>query len=197
MNFSKIILASKSPRRSQILGWAEVPYKIITCETEEIFPPELTPAEAAVFIAAEKAKAVMDKIKLSSSEDEHPVLAADTIVVINDLILGKPADNAEARDMLGKLSGNIHSVITGVCILYNGQTVQFYEVTEVEFNVLSPDAIGHYIERYQPFDKAGAYAIQEWIGVIGIRSIQGDFYNVMGLPVNRVVQELAKLQNQR
>lgn len=122
-----------------------------------------------------------------------PILAADTIVVCNNEILGKPTDRNNAIEILGKLSGTKHNVITGVTIIANNQEMSFADITKVEFHTLTADQIEFYVDKYKPYDKAGAYAIQEWIGVTGIRSISGDFYNVMGLPVSRVVQELRLL----
>lgn len=187
---SKIILASRSPRRKQLLQWAEVDFDIITKETEEDYPGELSPEEVAIHIATNKAQAV----KLSES-DAVPILAADTIVVLDNEIIGKPVDREQAIKILTKLSGKKHLVITGVCILFNNKKIVFADITEVEFYYLSPDQISFYVDKYKPYDKAGAYAIQEWIGVIGIKSVKGDFYNVMGLPVSRVVQELKKLSS--
>ena len=122
-----------------------------------------------------------------------PVLAADTIVVLQDRVIGKPIDREDAIAILSALSGKIHRVITGVVIVFNEKEVAFADSTEVTFHGLTKDQIIFYVDKYQPYDKAGAYAIQEWIGVVGIQSVSGDFYNVMGLPISRVVQELEKL----
>ncbi len=184
----KIILGSQSPRRKQLLQWAEVPFDIIIKDTPETYPSHLTPLEIAIHIA--KNKAVNIQV---SHGDSVPILSADTIVVLNDEIIGKPADREEAIKILSRLSGEKHSVITGVCILFNNKEIVFADITEVEFNALSIDQIAFYVDKYKPYDKAGAYAIQEWIGVVGIKSIKGDFYNVMGLPISRVVKELNKL----
>jgi septum formation protein len=181
----KIILASQSPRRKQLLQWAEVSFDIIIQATDESYPPHLPADEIAIYIARNKALAI---------EQLHhpalPILAADTIVVLNDEIIGKPASREDAIKILGKLSGQKHEVITGVVILNDGKEIAFADITEVEFHPLSTAQIEFYVDKYQPYDKAGAYAIQEWIGVTGIKSINGDFYNVMGLPVSRVVQAL-------
>ncbi|MEO6357032.1 MAG: Maf family nucleotide pyrophosphatase [Ferruginibacter sp.] len=181
----KIILASQSPRRKQLLQWAEVSFDIIIQATDESYPPHLPADEIAIHIARNKALAI---------EQLHhpalPILAADTIVVLNDEIIGKPASREDAIKILGKLSGQKHEVITGVVILNDGKEIAFADITEVEFHPLSTAQIEFYVDKYQPYDKAGAYAIQEWIGVTGIKSINGDFYNVMGLPVSRVVQAL-------
>ena len=184
----RIILASQSPRRKQLLLWAEVPFNIIIKETDESYPAHLSPNDVAIHIAKNKAQA----IKFSEG-DAIPILAADTIVVLKTEIIGKPADREDAIRILQKLSGKKHLVITGVCILFNNKEIVFADTTEVEFHVLTREQIIFYVDNYKPYDKAGAYAIQEWIGVIGISSINGDFYNVMGLPVSRVVKELEKL----
>ncbi|HEV8081211.1 MAG TPA: Maf family nucleotide pyrophosphatase [Chitinophagaceae bacterium] len=184
----KIILASQSPRRKQLLQWAEVPFEAIIKETDERYPKHLPPSEIAMHIAKNKALAV----KLSQG-DAVPILSADTIVVLNKNVIGKPGGREDAIQILSTLSGEKHLVITGVCILFNQKEIVFADTTEVEFYDLSMEQIVFYVDKYKPYDKAGAYAIQEWIGVTGIKSIKGDFYNVMGLPVSRVVKELNKL----
>ncbi len=184
----KIILASQSPRRKQLLQWAEVPFDVIIKETDESYPLHLTPKDVAIHIAKNKALT----IKLAEG-DAVPILSADTIVVLGKKIIGKPADREDAIQILSNLSGEKHLVITGVCILFNQKEIVFADITEVEFHNLTMEQIIFYVDHYKPFDKAGAYAIQEWLGVIGIKSINGDFYNVMGLPVSRVVKELEKL----
>jgi septum formation protein len=184
----KIILASQSPRRKQLLEWAEIPFEIIVKETDESFHEEMGVEEAAIHIARNKALAVKDSIK-----EKAPILAADTIVVLDNKMIGKPANRTEAIDFLTRLSGRKHRVITGVCILFGDKEILFSDTTEVEFHSLSNEQIEFYVDKYKPFDKAGAYAIQEWIGVVGIKTINGDFYNVMGLPVSRVIQNLNEL----
>ncbi len=183
-----IILASQSPRRKQLLEWAEVPFTVCMQHTDEHFPSTLAAEEVPVFIAGNKAAAVKNSGKAGNGEI---ILAADTIVVLDNDIIGKPADEVHAVSTLMRLSGKRHRVITGVVLLQGEKKVAFADVTEVEFHVLSKEQVAWYVQKYKPFDKAGAYAIQEWIGVVGIRSIKGDFYNVMGLPVSRVVQALA------
>lgn len=184
----KIILASQSPRRKQLLEWAEIDFDVIVSETDESFPANLSFEDAAIHIARNKAMAVKLKSNISI-----PILAADTIVVCDDTIIGKPIDRDDAIRILEKLSGKQHKVITGVTILYAGKEIAFADTTFVDFHPLTKEQIIFYVDNYKPYDKAGAYAIQEWIGVTGIKSIQGDFYNVMGLPVSRVVQELSAL----
>jgi len=185
---NKIILASQSPRRKQLLEWAEIPFEIIVKETSEDYPPGLEPAEVAVYIAHQKAAAVQ---KLVSTK--QTILAADTIVVLGENIIGKPVHREEAVSILFALSGEKHNVITGVVIRKGDEEISFADITEVEFHKLTLEQIEFYVDKYKPYDKAGAYAIQEWIGVVGIKSINGDFYNVMGLPVSRVVRELQKM----
>jgi septum formation protein len=183
----KIVLASKSPRRKQLLEWADVPFEINVVDTDESFPSNFLPADAAIHIAENKALAVVKQFP------GNPVLSADTIVVLDGVIIGKPVDRQDAINILNRLSGRVHHVITGVCILTAERKITFAETTEVEFHSLTREEIIFYIDNYKPYDKAGAYAIQEWIGVVGIKSIEGDFYNVMGLPVSRVVRELKNL----
>lgn len=184
----KIILASQSPRRKQLLEWAEVDFEVMVSNTDENFPPGLSFENAAIHIARNKALAVA-----ALHQKDWPILAADTIVVCNNNLLGKPQNREEAIHFLSTLSGNRHQVITGVVILKNGNETAFTDTTLVSFHNLTREQIIFYVDKYQPYDKAGAYAIQEWIGVIGIKSIEGDFYNVMGLPVSRVLQALSDL----
>ena len=184
----KIILASQSPRRKQLLEWAEISFEIMIQSTEETYPPNLTVDEIAIHIARNKALAIK---KIQNSKDT--ILAADTIVVLNNEVICKPKDRDDAIAILTRLSGQKHTVVTGVVILHDEKEIAFADTTSVEFHSLTNDQIVFYVDKYQPYDKAGAYAIQEWIGVIGIKSVTGDFYNVMGLPVSRVVQALSKL----
>ena len=186
-----LILASQSPRRKQLLEWAEIDFTVIVKSTEENFPADLPIQEVPVFIAKEKSLAVKKYIA-----EEYPeyagsnILAADTVVVLGDRIIGKPFDRIDAISTLQSLSGKRHSVITGVVLLSETKEVAFADITYVTFHPLTDEQIIFYVDKYKPYDKAGAYAIQEWIGVVGIKSIEGDFYNVMGLPVSRVVKAL-------
>lgn len=194
----KIILASQSPRRKQLLEWAEVPFVSITANTDEAIPVGVAIEEVPIHIALEKALVVKEKLTKADegqqlASPDMPILAADTVVVLDDEIIGKPTNRANAIEILSKLSGKTHRVITGVVILYGDKQVGFYDCTEVLFYGLTRDQIEFYVDKYKPYDKAGAYAIQEWIGVVGIKSVSGDFYNVMGLPVARVIRELEKL----
>jgi septum formation protein len=187
---TKIILASQSPRRKQLLEWAEVPFEVFVKETDEKFPPDMAPDEIPIYIARNKAIAVQQLRK-----SDETILAADTIVVLGDNIIGKPVHREDAVSMLLALSGEKHKVITGVVIRSGDSEIAFSDSTEVEFYSLTLKEIEFYVDQYKPYDKAGAYAIQEWIGVVGIKSIHGDFYNVMGLPVSRVVRALEKFKN--
>jgi len=182
---AKCVLASQSPRRKQLLEWAEVEFEIIVRPTDENYPDDLTPEEVAVFIAREKCRTVLSEVT-----DGSTIIAADTIVVLHNEIIGKPKDEQDALSILRRLSGKTHTVITGVVLSNGEKEISFSNSTEVEFYTLTEDQISFYVNKYKPYDKAGAYAIQEWIGVIGIKNIKGDFYNVMGLPVSRVVQAL-------
>jgi septum formation protein len=183
---SNIVLASGSPRRKQLLEWAEVDFEIVVRDTPETWPPGLTVAEVPVHIARNKAKAVHGEIAGSG----RIIVAADTVVVLGDDIIGKPRDREDAINILSRLAGRRHEVITGVVLLRDNEEQAFADATSVWFHPLSRTDIEGYVDRYQPYDKAGAYAIQEWIGVVGIARIEGDFYNVMGLPVSRVVSAL-------
>jgi septum formation protein len=188
----RIILASGSPRRKQLLEWAEVPFDILVKETPETWPPGLSVAEVPVFIARNKALAVQPLVAETVPGRDRVILAADTVVVLGEEIIGKPRDRADAIGILSRLAGQRHEVITGVIMLKGDEEVSFYDRTAVWFHPLGLTEIEGYVDRYKPYDKAGAYAIQEWIGVVGIKGIEGDFYNVMGLPVSRVVQALRK-----
>lgn len=184
----KIILASGSPRRKQLLEWAEVPFEILVKPTDETFPEGLAVEQVAIHIARQKAAAVQPMVNNNSV-----ILAADTIVVLNERIIGKPKDREDAIGILSDLSGHQHRVITGVVIVHDKKEISFSDSTDVYFHQLSSEQIAFYVDKYKPYDKAGAYAIQEWIGVVGIKSVKGDFYNVMGLPVSRVVKELKNI----
>jgi septum formation protein len=186
----KIVLASQSPRRKQLLEWAEVDFDVLTRETDESWPEGMPVEEIPIHIAREKARSVMQLDLYNRYDQGVPVLAADTIVVLGNEILGKPRDAEHALTMLKALSGQKHKVITGVVIVNHEKEIRFSDVTEVDFHSIPEEDLRYYVEKFEPFDKAGAYAIQEWIGVVGIKAITGDFYNVMGLPVSRVIRIL-------
>ncbi len=188
MNFPKIILASKSPRRQELLRQMDVDFEIVLKEVDESYPESLTPEEVAVYIAEKKAKAYD-----GSLEGDEAVLTADTIVTIDGLILGKPVDEADAVRMLKLLSGRVHRVVTGVCILYKQEYNLFHDASQVFFRKLTDAEIAGYVAKYQPYDKAGAYGIQEWVGITAIQRIEGSYTNVVGLPTEKVYQQLLRL----
>lgn len=180
----KIILASHSPRRKELLKGLNLPFETRVLEgIKEDFPRNLSPHEASEYIAIEKAAAYQ-------VGEEELLLTADTTVILNGKVLGKPRDGAQARAMLRAVSGKTHQVVTGVCLTTTREQRHFSVTTDVTFKELSDEEIDYYITHYQPFDKAGAYGIQEWIGYIGVTSIRGSYFNVMGLPVQRIYQEL-------
>ena len=181
----KIILASSSPRRKELLQKAEIPFDICLKNSDESFPPDMPPAKAAEYIAKNKAIAVLDLA------GDTPVLAADTIVVYEDKVLGKPKDKQDAFNMLSLLSGKTHSVITGVCLARGKNITTFHEESLVTFYDLTPAQIKHYIATGEPMDKAGAYGIQGK-GMVLVKSINGDYYNIVGLPVARVLRMLKR-----
>jgi septum formation protein len=188
------ILASQSPRRKTLLEWAEIPFEIIVSDIDESYPSSLAIEEVPVYIAKNKALAVKEIIlSTKPSLVNQCIIAADTVVVLGQTIIGKPNNKQEAIESLLALSGQTHKVITGVVLLHQGQEISFSETTLVEFHALTAEQIEFYVEKYKPYDKAGGYAIQEWIGVVGIKRITGDFYNVMGLPVSKLVQTIKQL----
>ncbi|GAC1375432.1 MAG: Maf-like protein [Hymenobacter sp.] len=185
----KLNLASNYPRRRQLLTDLGLPYEIRLREVEEAFPAHLRRAEVAEYLAAHKAAAYAADL----APDEL-VLTADTIVCLEEKVLNKPADEAEATAMLTQLQGRAHDVFTGVCLRTgDGRQVVFSDQTTVHFRSLSPTEIRHYIATAQPFDKAGAYGAQDWLGMVGIARLEGSYFNVMGLPTHRIWEELAKL----
>jgi septum formation protein len=180
-----VVLASQSPRRKQLLEQAGIPFEVKVVETAETYPDGLAIPDIPVWIARQKAAAVRELCKA-----DDIIIAADTVVVLDDVIIGKPKDREDAIRILTALSGREHRVITGVIIRQAGKEMAFSKITSVTFKPLTAKQIEYYIDHYQPFDKAGAYAIQEWIGAVGIEGINGCFYNVMGLPVSSVVTAL-------
>lgn len=187
----KIILASNSPRRKELLGALEIDFEVrIVDGIDETYPQGLTMTGIPEHISSQKAAAY------ALGEDEL-LIAADTIVYLEGEVLGKPADVKEACAMLAKLSGQTHQVITGVTLRTLERTHTFSCVTEVTFAELTQEQIQYYVKNYAPFDKAGAYGIQEWIGCVGVTSINGSYYNVMGLPVQRLNQELHAFMNEK
>ncbi|MBC6699332.1 Maf family nucleotide pyrophosphatase [Hymenobacter puniceus] len=185
----KLILASNSPRRRQLLSDLGLAYTVRLQEVDESFPAHLRRAEVAEYLAAHKAAAY----RAGLAPDEV-VLTADTIVCLDDDVLNKPADEAEAIRMLQRLQGRTHDVFTGVCLLSgDGRQVVFSDQTRVTFRALSHSEIEHYVHQHQPLDKAGAYGAQDWIGMVAVTRLEGSYFNVMGLPVHRVWEELSRL----
>jgi len=184
----KLILASNSPRRKELLAGLGVPFEVrVLQDIDEHYPENLPVNEVARYIAKEKA----DAYRRIVASDEL-IITADTVVIVGDEILGKPIDEADAVRMLKLLSGRTHQVTTGVCLLTAEKERCFDVTTDVTFKPLTDEEIHYYVNRYRPFDKAGAYGIQEWIGYIGVTGLNGSYYNVMGLPVQRIYQELTK-----
>ncbi len=181
------ILASQSPRRQQLLNSLGIKFTVKIKEVKEHYPQGLKKEEVPVFLAELKSEPFLNELS-----ERDLLITADTVVCLGTEILGKPVNHYEARQMLQKLSGNEHQVITGVCLTSHSKKYSFYSVTNVEFKKLTLAEIEHYITAFSPFDKAGAYGIQEWIGTIGITHIEGSFYNVMGLPIQQLYEEIQK-----
>ena len=184
----RIILASNSPRRKELLSGLGIRYEVKTLpDIDESFPVGLDKMDIPVYIARAKADAYRELMK-----PDELIITADTIVWLEQEVMGKPADAADARRMLRALSGKTHQVITGVCITALDVQKAFSTVTDVTFACLSDEEIDYYVERYHPMDKAGSYGIQEWIGFVGVECISGSYFNVMGLPIQRLYTELKK-----
>jgi septum formation protein len=187
LNDFKIILASRSPRRQQLLRELGLKFDVIIREYDEYYPEGIDGKEIAMYVAHEKAASFKAEIS-----DNEIVIAADTIVWCNNQVLGKPLNHEDATRILKEISGNTHEVITGVSLLSKTKELTFSESTKVTFEELSDEEIHYYIDNYKPFDKAGAYGIQEWIGIIACSHIDGSYFNVVGLPVQRLYKELQK-----
>jgi len=185
LNKYRIILASRSPRRQQLLRQLGIQFDVVIRNYNETYPPDLSGEEIAVYLAREKASSFRNKLS-----DNEIVITADTIVWCNNRVLNKPADANEARLMISDLSGNTHEVITGVSLLSSVKEKTFSVSTKVTFVRLSDDEINYYIEKFSPYDKAGAYGIQEWIGLAACNRIEGSYFNVVGLPVQKLYEEL-------
>ncbi len=184
----KIVLASNSPRRKELLAGLGLDFEVrVLPDIDESYPETMAALDTAEYIAGKKAAAYQ-----SVMADDELIITGDTVVIVGDEVLGKPADADEARSMLQKLSGRTHQVVTGVCLTTRQQSAHFSVRTDVTFKPLTDSEIQYYIEKYKPFDKAGAYGIQEWIGYIGCTGLNGSYYNVMGLPVQRIYTELQK-----
>ncbi|MEX2593178.1 MAG: Maf family nucleotide pyrophosphatase [Anditalea sp.] len=180
-----LVLASKSPRRNELMNGLGLDFTVKTKEVKEDFPKDLEKTKVAQYLAEKKALAFQQELG-----NNDLLITADTVVIINGEILNKPKDKEEALQMLQQLSGNIHQVITGVCMMDKHKIVTFDDLTEVHFKKLDKEEISNYIDKYKPYDKAGAYGVQEWIGYVAVYKMVGSFYNVMGLPVHKIYEEL-------
>lgn len=184
----RIVLGSNSPRRKELLTGLDIEFEVeVIPGIDESYPDALISEDIPLYIARKKAEAYLKKMS-----DDELLITADTIVATYDRILGKPDTREEAIEMLGYLSGHVHEVVTGVCLTTKEKTASFSVASAVCFAKLEEEDIIYYVDKYRPFDKAGSYGIQEWIGYIGVEAINGSFYNVMGLPVQRLYQELKK-----
>ena len=189
LNKYRIILASNSPRRKELLSGLGIQYEVKTLpDIDESYPEGLDGMEIPAFIARSKADAYREVM-----QTDELIITADTIVWLDGNVMGKPKDAEEAREMLRSLSGQTHQVITGVCLTTAVYQKAFATMTDVTFATLSEEEIAYYVKRYSPMDKAGSYGIQEWIGFIGVESISGSYFNVVGLPIQRLYTELKKL----
>lgn len=188
----RIILASGSPRRYQLLKEAGLHFEVIVKQVDESFPSGLDGAETAMFVARQKASVFLQDLK-----PDEILITADTIVWCDSKALGKPVGVSEALEILNQISGNTHEVITAVVMMHDGVEYAFYESTKVTFDELSEEEIRYYATNFHPYDKAGGYGIQDWIGIIGCSRLEGSYFNVVGLPVHRVYQELKKIVNMK
>jgi septum formation protein len=187
LNKYRLILASRSQRRQELLSELGLKFEVATRSWSEDYPQDLKVEKIALYVAVEKANTFRPEIR-----DNEIVITADTIVWCNDKVLDKPVDKTDAHRILSEISGNTHEVITGVCLLSSAKQTSFYSSTKVTFEKLSDEEIDYYIEKFMPYDKAGAYGIQEWIGIAACSRIEGSYFNVMGLPVQQVYHELRK-----
>ena len=181
-----IVLASKSPRRQELLKGIGLPFSVLTKDVDESYSSEMPVYDVAPYLSYKKAKAFDE----SELPDNYMVITADTVVIVGDTILGKPKDAADAHNMLTLISGKKHSVVTGVTVHTKEKTKTFSVTSKVSFDVLEEDEIDYYVNDFKPFDKAGSYGIQEWIGYIGVNSVEGSYFNVMGLPTQKLYKVL-------
>lgn len=188
MSEVNIILGSQSPRRRELLAGLDIPFTAVTIDADESYPSDLSGGDIPIYISRAKARAYEHEL-----QSNEVLITADTIVWLNGQVLGKPHSRTEAFAMLRALSGKPHQVYTGVTFIYHGKETSFVDATDVTFRELTDQEINYYIDHYQPFDKAGAYGIQEYIGYIGVTNLHGSYFNVMGFPVERVYEELRTL----
>jgi septum formation protein len=183
-NSIKIILASQSPRRKDLVNQLGFPFEVRKFDFDESFPKNLNRYDVPVFLALQKSNQV------NSLNENEVLLTADTVVILNNEILEKPSSLSEAKEMISRLSDNTHEVVTGVCLKSNQHTENFSVTSTIYFSKLTEEEINYYVDTYKPLDKAGAYGIQEWIGMIGVKKIIGSYYNVVGLPVHEIYQKI-------
>ncbi|MDH8702415.1 septum formation protein [Dysgonomonadaceae bacterium PH5-43] len=182
----KIILGSNSPRRKELLAGLDIPFEVKAMpDVDESYPPSLWKEEIPVYLSKIKADAYKEFL-----DNDTLLITADTVVWLSDKVYGKPESKEDAKEMLTTLSGKTHEVITGVCLTSKTKQTSFYATSLVRFAELDDEEIEYYIEKYKPYDKAGSYGIQEWIGYIGVESLEGSFFNVMGLPVRKLYKYL-------
>lgn len=185
-----IVLASNSPRRKELLAGLGIDFQVrVSKDIDESYPSDIPVTEIAEYISSKKAAAY-----ISTIADNELIITADTIVVLDDNVLGKPSSSEEARGMLQQISGRTHQVITGVCVFTKDKKKSFSVCSDVTFKSLDIDEINYYIDNYKPFDKAGSYGIQEWIGYIGVTSLSGSYFNVMGFPIQRIYEVLKEFE---
>ena len=183
-----IILGSQSPRRRELMAGLDIPFSCVTIDADESYPADLTAGDIPMYISRAKARAYLDEL-----QDNDLLITSDTIVWLHDEMLGKPQDEAEAKAMLARLSGQTHEVYTAVCFAdKNGELETWVDCTKVTFNNLSEEDIDYYVSKYRPLDKAGAYGVQEWIGYVGVTRMEGSYFNVMGFPICHVYERLKK-----
>lgn len=183
-----IVLNSQSPRRKQLLESLGFNIRVVKTHTDEVYPQDMYMEDIPVYLAKQKGKSFTEELK-----DDEVLVCSDTMVFFGNAPLGKPKDKQQAIEMLTSLSGKEHSVISGCYLRHKGKEISFSETTKVRFKTLSMEEIEYYVDKYQPFDKAGSYGIQEWIGMIGVESIEGDFYNVMGLPTLALFENIKEI----
>lgn len=184
----KVVLASQSPRRKELLGNLDIPFEVRVKDTDESFPSELPVEDVAYFLAKKKASAFLEEL-----EEDTLLIAADTVVIVRGKVLNKPGSREEALEMLKLLSGTTHQVCTGVAFAYQGKVYADIDTAQVSFRKLEQAEMEYYVDRNRPYDKAGAYGIQEWIGYVGIEKLEGSFYSVMGFPVHLVYGWIRRL----
>lgn len=186
-HFMRIILGSASPRRKELLGAMGYEFEVLTADIDESYPEELEKEAIAIYIAEQKAKALLPYLNTKTDL----LICADTIVCIDNEVLGKPTGSEDAKSMIRKLSGKTHEVFTGVVIQNQEQKKSFFDRTAVTFKYLSDSEIDYYVDRFKPYDKAGSYGIQDWVGMVGVEKIEGSYTNVMGLPTSKLYEEMA------